>query len=130
MPAAMLQEAASGVVLGAMAFLAMLVVMTLLQTVGLLLQGESFAKSIGRSTGTTVGGVVTLAGGIMFVVTQGVGVLDVVSNTVATAPLAAAQLVTMVLGILGMQGYVTDMAFLVGAGSFAVFTVVMREVRA
>jgi hypothetical protein len=129
MPAALIQDAASGLALGAMAFLGMLIVLTVLQTIGLLLQGESFPRSIGRSAGTTVGGVVALAGGIMFVFTQGIGVLDVLTNTVATAPLAAAQLVTMVLGVLGMQGHLSDMMFLVGAGSFAVFTVVMREVR-
>ena len=126
---AVVQEAASGVVLGALAFLGMLIVLTVLQTVGLLLQGNSFPKSIGRATGTTVGGVVTLVGAIGFILTQGWGAIDMLSNTVATAPLAASQLVTMVLGVLGMQGYVTDLAFLVGAGSFAVMAVVMREVR-
>lgn len=126
---ALLEEIASGVILGALAFLGMLVALTVLQTVGLILQGWEFNRALGRASGTTVGAVVTLATGTVFIFTQGIGTLDMLSNTVATAPLAAAQLVTMVLGLLGMQGHLSDLAFIVGAGSFAVMTVVMREVR-
>jgi len=126
---ALINEVASGLMLGAMAFLGMLVVLFGLQTLALLTEGEEPSDAIPRAAGRTYAVLGAAITAIALVLQNGFGALDVVTNTVATAPLAASNIVTALLGLLGMQGYLSDVAFIVGAVSCGLFTVIMREVR-
>ncbi len=126
---ALIQELASGVILGATAFGGMIVLLFVMQTAALVAEGRRVGRAVPRAAGRTwaVLGALVTAGAL--VLQNGFGALDVLTNSIATAPLAASNLVTAGLGLLGMQGYLSDVAFMTGAVSFALFTVVMREVR-
>ncbi|MFB6188372.1 MAG: hypothetical protein ABEI57_00670 [Halapricum sp.] len=129
MPGSLMSQALRGLLLGAAATAALLVALLVLQTIALMAEGRSFSRAFPRAAGRTwavVGGTVAALG---IIITNGFGALDILTNSIASAPLAASQLVTILLGLLGLRGAISDVTFLIGAVAFAVFTVITREVR-
>lgn len=121
-----LGQIATGVLVAAIS-IALFVV---LQSLYLYLQGWSPQGAVGRSTGRTVGifsGMLAIGG--MAIVQFG-QVVDVVTQAIASAPIAATQLVTLGLGVIGLEtGRIGTLAFITAAVSFAAFTLVLSEVR-
>lgn len=119
-------QAVTGVMVAALA----LAIFTAGQTLFLYLQGWSPDRAIGRSVGRTVGvvsGMLTI--GAMAFLQLG-EFIDIVTQGIASAPMAATSIVTITLGAFGIStGRIGPVTFIVAAVTFTLFVRLLEEVR-
>lgn len=125
----LLDQLVSGVMLGGLATVAVLTVLTVMQAIALMADGYSADRAFPRAAGRTWALVGASIGFLAVVITQGAASVDVLTNAVASSPLAATNLVGLVLGLLGIQGHLSEVTFAVAMVSFGAFIVIIREVR-